>query len=80
MKQTPFLAFPSSEQDAVVRALRRAGIPARGVCVSRYELAATSSRTAGPFTTISTPSWSRTYAQEAGDWIRALESELARAA
>lgn len=80
MKQTPFLAFSSTEQEAVVRALRRAGIPARGVCVSRYELPAAPSRPEGRFTTISTPSWSRTYAQEAGDWIRALESELAQAA
>lgn len=75
MKQIPFLAFPSKEQDAVVRALRRAGVAARGVCVSRFELCAQA-----PFTTISTPAWCRTYpGGNEADWIVALEHELAGA-
>jgi hypothetical protein len=39
MRQIPFLAFPATEQAAVLRALKRAGIAPRGVCVSRFELA-----------------------------------------
>lgn len=80
MKQTPFLAFPSSEQEALLRALQRAGVPRRGVCVSRFELAVQAAREGRAFTTISAPGWSRTYPAAAGDWIRSLERELADAA
>jgi hypothetical protein len=81
MKQIPFLAFPCSEQEALLRALRRAGIAPRGVCVSRFGFEmAPSARREAAFTTISTPAWSRTYADAAGDWIRALEHEFAQAA
>lgn len=80
MNQTPFLAFPSTEQDALLRALRRAGVPLHGVCVSRFEFAVQAARSDEAFTTISTRAWSRTYAAAAGDWIRSLEGELAQAA
>ena len=76
MNQIPFLAFPSSEQDALLRALRRAGVSPRGICVSRFELAV-QARGEGAFTTISTAGWVRPYAAAAGDWIRSLERELA---
>jgi hypothetical protein len=81
MKQIPFLAFPGSEQDAVLRTLRKAGIAPRGVCVSRFELALQAARQACAFTTISAPGWSRTYPSGGhADWIAALESELTSAA
>jgi hypothetical protein len=78
MKQIPFLAFPTGEQDAVFRALRDAGIPLRTVCVSRHDgldvLAAAPSLA---FTTVSTPHWCRTYDSRANaDWIAALSQEL----
>ncbi|RYF14882.1 MAG: hypothetical protein EOO30_16720 [Comamonadaceae bacterium] len=79
MKQIPFLAFPSSEQEALLRALQRAGVPRRGVCVSRFELAVQAARKERAFTTISAPGWSRTYPEAAGDWIHSLERELAEA-
>lgn len=79
MKQIPFLAFPSSEQDAVVRAVRRAGIAPRVVCVSRFESAAAPAAHRGStVTVVSTPGWCRTYCAEVeADWIGALEQELA---
>jgi hypothetical protein len=67
MKQIPYLGLPASEQDAVLRIIDRAGIPRRGVCVSRVELAAPDATT---FTAVSTPRWCRTYACSGGsDWI-----------
>ena len=79
MEQIPFLAFSCSEQNALVGALRRAGIPVRGVCVSRFEHAGTAAPRGLPCTTISTPSWSRTFAEGPWEWIGALERELAHA-
>jgi len=78
MNQIPFLAFPSSEQAALLRALRRAGVSPQGICVSRFEMAVQPRGGEGAFTTISMPGWARTYAAAAGDWIRSLECELAR--
>lgn len=79
MRQIPFLAFPATEQAAVLGALERAGIAPRGVCVSRFELALqAAARQVSAFTTISTPAWCRTYAHGGhhGDWLGALEREL----
>ena len=78
MMNTLFLALPSHEQEALLRALRRAGIKPGRVCVSRLEQPLPLAHGAAAFTAISTPSWTRTYA--AGDWIGLLERELAQAA
>ena len=78
MKQVPFLAFSTREQDALIRALRNAGVPARAVCVSRHEVPDGPAPRACAFTTVSTANWCRTYdCRRDGDWIGALEQDLA---
>lgn len=77
MKNTSFLAFPLTEQQALLRALRRAGIAPGGVCVSRFELALPAA-CGHAFTAITAPGWARAYATT--EWPGALERELARTA
>lgn len=78
MKQIPFLAFPTGEQDALIRALRNAGVPARAVCVSRHGVPDLPALQECAFTTVTTPNWCRTFdCRDDPDWIAALEHELA---
>lgn len=75
MEFIPFLAFAECEQDAIVRALRQAGIAPARVCVSRLRLQEPRGWCA--LTTVSTPRWSRTYGSCSGaDWLAAFEREL----
>lgn len=82
IKHIPFVAFPRSEQNAVLAALRRAGVAPQGVCVSRMEWDYTVDSLAGrAFTTVTAPGLCRTYPQGADlEWIMALASDLSRPA
>ena len=75
MEFIPFLAFSHREQDAIVRALRRAGIAPGRVCVSRLEVQdAPAARDWEALTTVSTPRWARTYGSAPGaDWLAASD-------
>lgn len=76
MKLVPFSAFPLQERDALQAALGRLHIPLQHVCISRVQPVPGSDDPALPTVVlVSAPGWTRTY--EGGDWIAALERDLA---
>jgi hypothetical protein len=76
MKQIPFAAFPATERDAVLAALRAGGMAADAVCVSRVELAAEADGRDAALAMVSAPGWSRTY-DATGPWTEMLQRDLA---
>ena len=81
IKHIPFVAFPRSEQNAVLAALLLAGVAPQGVCVSRIEWDdAPQPQPGRTFTTVTAPGLCRTYPAGVDlEWISALAIDLARA-
>lgn len=77
MNNIPFAAFPRAERDAVLAAVRRAGMATRSICVSRLELPEAPDAALAPVALVTAPNWFRSYAPEAG-WVGRLEQDLGR--
>ena len=75
MKQIPFVALPAYEQEAVLAALREAGVESRSICISRLELVASEPGEVATMTTVSGPGWYRTYPWTPG-WVEAFTQDL----
>ena len=75
MKQIPFLALPRMEQNALLRALRLAGVKLPGVCASRQELEDGSTGAAVTWITVTGAGWCRSYRSRPG-WEGDLASDL----
>jgi len=75
MQLIPFADFPLDERDAVLAALRRLGIAAGDVCVSRVQPPAGREGLGLPtIVLVSAPGWWRSY--EGGDWMLRFEQDL----
>jgi hypothetical protein len=73
MTQIPFLTLPRAEQEALLGALRQAGVAPRSVCVSRHDLSAGTPGEA--WVTVSGAGWCRTYWCSPG-WTADLTRDL----
>jgi hypothetical protein len=75
MKQIPYLSLPRVEQDALLGALRQAGVAPRSVCVSRHELPAGTPGGAMAWFTVSGAGWCLSYRSGPG-WVFELARDL----
>lgn len=78
MKHIPFVAFPQAEQEAVLAALREAGMQPQGFCVSRVEWVGAADAGEGPgFALVTAPGLCRSYPADAGaGWVGAMRQDL----
>ncbi|QJW85385.1 hypothetical protein HK414_24485 [Ramlibacter terrae] len=78
MKQTPFVAFPLAEQEALLAVLLQAGVATRGFCASRIEWPDAEEGTPGAsFALVTAAGMCRSYPADAAcGWIAELQRDL----